>query len=361
MVSTIDSDPLLHVVLIVTTGFGVLCILLLITAAAFRLRSEREAKAQEATREYWKNALASAIAQGPQKSYALPNLAKKDRARFLEYWCLMHSYVRGSGDQAMNQIAAQLELPEWATSLLKSRMLRVRITAVTALGYFGHANNQQLKLIEKMLNHPNRLVAVAALRSLLSLDEHRGAQALESIFKEKTWSESRVLSALREAPLERVLPSLKLGMRDMPRRTALKCFRLAEQLRGYTDREEALNLLERFLDDPAVVAQFLKLANVPSLLVHATRFLSHRDPEIRGLVIRCIGRLGDASYAPRLFDRLEDEDPWVRFDAAATLIMLPDVTSSSIYEELSKRPQSTGSDTLKVLLENQVDLQGLAS
>ncbi|RTE85806.1 MULTISPECIES: HEAT repeat domain-containing protein [Gammaproteobacteria] len=361
MVSTIDSDPLLHVVLVVTTGFGVLCLLLLITAAGFRLRSERELKEQSATRAYWKDAIASAIAEGPQEAYGLPKLTKKDRARFLEYWCLMHSYVRGSGDDAMNQIAAQLKLSEWVTSLLKSRVLRVRITAVTALGYYGKANSKQLKLIEKMLNHPNSLIAVAALRSLLSLDEQRGAKALEAIFKEKTWSESRVLSALREAPLERVLPSLKLGMKEMPRRTALKCFRLAEQLRGYTDREEALNLLERFLDDTAVVAQFLKLASVPSLLVHATRFLSHRDPEIRGLVIRCIGRLGDASYTPRLFDRLEDEDPWVRFDAAATLIMLPDLTPDAIKAELQKRPASAGSETLTMLIDNQINLQGLAS
>lgn len=353
MDSTTSSDAILQFVIAITGVFLVLCFLLLLTALGFRVRSWREQRKRERVIRVWRPILIQVITDSSFNSNRLPSIARSDRKRFIELWSVMHAYVRGSGDDAMNLLAARIKLHQWITPLLNSPSLRTRIAATTALGYSGKASEKQLKRIEKSITDKNRLLSVTALRSLLNLDHERGFRSLRALLATKDWSDSRVISALREAPLAAVLNELQHSIETAPRRGALRCFRLIEQLRGYTARDECLTLLERFPDDPAVRSQFLRLVNLPSLLPLVLESLAHQDAEIRALAVEAVGRIGSRQEMPALAERLGDEDLWVCYDAAATLILLPQISDTDILRLIETEPDSAGKDILYELHQQQ--------
>lgn len=356
--STTGSDLILTIVLWVTGTFALLSVLLLFTAAMFRLRSRREESRELVIRTRWSPLITHLIAHGSLDWDGLPNLARADRKRFIEYWAVMHAYVRGSGDQAMNLLAGHLDMHKWLTPLLTHRQIRYRLAAVTALGYLGTATDKQIKRVEKNIANPNRFLSITALRCILNLDIERGIRALNITLAEKNWSDSRLISALREADQSAVLAELHASIETAPRRTALKCYRLCKQLRGYTDREESLTLLKRFPEDPAVAAQFLRLVNIPSLMPYVMPFLRHSEADIRALAIEAVGRLGTLVNMHDLTPRLDDEDPWVRYDAATSILLLPGMNASQITALLERLPESPGRIILQELY--QVSQRGAA-
>ncbi|MGX5914768.1 HEAT repeat domain-containing protein [Aliidiomarina sp. Khilg15.8] len=353
MVSTTGSDFILTSVLWITAGFTTLCILLLLIAAALRYRARyMEAQEQRICRR-WRPILNQAIANPTAPLPALPALPIRHRPLFLEYWCIVHAQVRGSGDTALNQLAHELYMDDWITHILRHGEFKYRLAALSALGYFASATPEQLRLVRNALNHPGRVISITALRCLLNLNTEDGMQELERCLMHKHWSDSRLMSALQDAPTAPVLEVLHRAILNAPRRVALKCYRLCERLRGYTDQEETYLLLQRFPHDSSVAAQFLRLVNLPGLLPEVRPFLKHDHADIRALAITAIGRLGSETELPHICPLLADDDPWVRYDTAATLLLMPGVDEAMIENLCNTLPDSLGRTTLRQLAPNR--------
>lgn len=190
----------------------------------------------------------------------------------------------------------------------------------------------------RALDSEHRLLSITALRCLLNLNMERTLGELANRLSFMNWSDSRLVSALKEAPREQVLTVLDSALQTAPLRRALKCYRLAEQLRGYTDQPTTDTLLRRFGEEEAALSQFLRLVNTPSARPQVLNLLSHPTAGIRAQAIIALGRIGETEDAERLLSMLNDTDSWVRYDAAATILLLPGIDDDHISRLLSQLP-----------------------
>ncbi|MCC5880626.1 MAG: HEAT repeat domain-containing protein [Idiomarina sp.] len=333
---TTNSDVILDIVIAATLGFLSLCGVLLLIAGLFRWQSRRSLLRERKLTELWQAHFHQAICDGTLAVSDMPRLKRRHRKDFLEYWSQVHAYVRGSGDKGLNELAHLVDLPRWLTRYLSDPRISVRLSAITALGYFGKATATQERYVLRALESKNRLLSITALRCLMSLNVERTLGELANRLAFMNWSDSRLVSALKEAPREQVLAVLDNALHDAPLPRALKCYRLAEQLRGYTDQQTTDTLLERFADQEAALSQFLRLVNTPSSRPQVITLLSHPSANIRAQAIMALGRIGDTSDADRLLTMLDDSDNWVRYDAAATILLLPGIGNTQIDHLLTQ-------------------------
>lgn len=325
---------MLELVLLSLWGFSILCFLLLIIAGAFRWRARRSSRRMERLKQRWQATFHQVISSGHCPDSKTLILKRRQRKDFLNYWSQVHAYVRGSGDTGMNELAAMLNMPHWLNRYLHHPMLHVQLSAITALGYFGQATPQQERFVLQALRSRHRLLSITALRCLLNLNPEQTLQQLTNQLSLMNWSDARLLSALREAPREPMLDVLEQAIATAPLRRALKCYRLAERLRGYTAQVTSDTLLQRFGQETAALAQFLRLVNTPSSRAQVLPLLTHDDADIRAQALVAIGRIGQLSDASRLLPLLNDNNAWVRYDAAATLLLLPGADENTINQWL---------------------------
>jgi HEAT repeat protein len=319
---------------------------LVLLGAVMLLRAHRSLRVRrhEQLRRCWLPVLARAAGGALPPDSALPPLANRDLLPWLREFDAMHDCVKGSGAAGLNALASRLDISSRLKPLLSTRSVQRRIIAVIAVGNLRDATARDA--VERELWSENLLLSLLALRSLIRIDGTRALPVVRRALAERqSLSPEQVSLYLADIGARELAAPLEAEVLRAP---AESVARLVPLLRAI-DRAPAQRFLTRLLaesDDERTIAECLRLIDDRRALDSVRRNLAHARWHVRMLATAALGRIGDASDAPRLEGLLRDSSWWVRDRAAKARIALATRMRETLDDLMSRIEDRYGRDAL---------------
>lgn len=295
------------------------CLILIAIGIALRLISVRRQRLWEMLEQRWTSPLLTVLSgDAPAESmHALVEPAY--RMHFVNF---LARYVRRfSGDERLVlQRLAQPYLGQLAerTGTGSPERRAFAIQTLSTLGLDDYSD-----VIVAALDHPSLLVAMVAMQELARSEHPEYAAAiLKRLHRFDQWS-GRYLGSLLAGMGMRVSPVLRLKLanpEEAPRVRAVVATAL-HTLKDAASADLAASIALVESDRDLLIA----VLNILGDLGHAQhleviRGLTHTaDFVIRAQAIEALGKLGESQDTERIYQALEDENPWVALRASAAL------------------------------------------
>jgi HEAT repeat protein len=230
--------------------------------------------------------------------------------------------VRGSDREKFVETATRMRVPERLRHQLDSGSARVRLAAAEALAQFPDARS--IARLEAALTDPVPAVRLSAALSLAAAGHAPPVADLVARLRIGSEENSLLVTSLfRDIAADRPgeVKALVLDEDAPPGARAAAVEALAASGDYSLVPVLATLALRADGDDPFLPRYMAALGAFghPAGEAAVKRGLYHPDPEVRAAAADAAGRIGLDALAPRLGDRLGDDDWWVRFRAGAAL------------------------------------------
>lgn len=283
----------------------------------------------------------------------LPELAMlKDPHAVLEMWNHLHESLDGEAKAGLNRFADQLGIPDIAQSMLRSRFIDRKLLAINTLGNL--ADRGAYSAVERLINERDPIVSYWAWRALIRIDVETALEKTLTVILARTdWSPVFVAELLQQIdadtlsePLCRLVSDAfdqAIEERQMSRLVSYLTFAhifdsatVITRIFEETDQKEVLIACLRLLPDfePALRPQVRKLVR------------DHRW-EVRLEAISTLSRFHEPEDLPLLLETLDDQEWWVRYRAAGTILDLPEFAENGIEPLIDRLSSDFARDMLR--------------
>lgn len=295
------------------------CLVLIGTGVTLRLRSVRRQDVWDMLEQRWTGPLLAVLSSDAQPVSIQALVEPRHRMHFLNF---LAQYVRRfSGDEreVLRRLAVPY-LPQLAERTRSGNPER-RAFAIQTLSILGLAAYSDV--IIAALDDPSLLVGMVAMQELGRSENAQYAGAiLQRLHRFDNWS-ARYLGSLLAGMGTHAAPELrrKLANTDEPPRvralvaTALHLLKDA----GSADLAASIAIVETDRDLVLAVLSILGDLGHDQHLAVIRKLTHSADFVIRAQAIEALGKLGEDQDAQRIYDAMEDINPWVALRASAAL------------------------------------------
>lgn len=313
MVLSYSQLSLIAVALI--TLFMILCII------SLRIKLTISQRHQDLFQQTWNPIFNGVALQSLPKNIALPNLDSRDYPLFIHSWLNLQETISGEGKIRLNALARRLGMHKYAQQNLNKSKIRQRMIAVVFLGRLR--DRLSWTPLEKLMHNENILLSMLAARSLLEIDQIRAFPLVFSeLIRREDWPEIRVALLLRSVLVPelvtRHLFDVLLGCNDTQ---ATKLLPYLELMYNEEKNRILRILLERSQSD-LLTSRLLKHIDGIEEIDMVRHYTGHARWHIRMQAIAALGRIGQREDLPTLMQGLSDEEWWVRYRAAQSLVKI---------------------------------------
>ena len=251
---------------------------------------------------------------------AIPQLASRDLAGFLEVWNAVHEPLRGQTTSFLARIASEVGLERRLLPRLSRGTFHSRLVTMIAIGHVKNPEN--FERLRKFIDDRNPTVSLCAARTLMHIDPARAvSQFVPRIVSRGDWSQGSIASILAETNAEQVTQelsgvTLQANVEIAPR--------LVRFLAGVSP-EAAEPVIRKMLGsatDERLISTCLQVMTNRNDLDCVRPLLSHERWHVRMQAAVTLGRLGVPGDDQRLIALLTDRQWWVRYRAAQALLKL---------------------------------------
>lgn len=314
------SSSSLELVFAVTVAAGALAsaVMLLVAIATTRaLRRWRHARL--ARREGpWREALH--VATEDARAASLPPISRLELPEFVILWNHFQESLRGAAADNLAQLLRIHGIDTRLLAMLRSRSLRLRLVAITAL---GHLREERAWMpLEELSRDAGPVTSFAAARALLRIEPRRALEVLSrSIVGRDDWPLARLGTIFQELGPAVVTPALLTMLLGRPRKGLDRLIKLARFghrhritpiVRAWLSSSEASDVIEAAVD----------YVEDASDLPWARGAARHPEWRVRMAAARALGRIGGRKELAVLLELLRDPAWWVRYHAAQALTHL---------------------------------------
>ncbi|HMS10150.1 MAG TPA: HEAT repeat domain-containing protein, partial [Pyrinomonadaceae bacterium] len=283
----------------------------------------------------------------------VPELAKlKDPLAVLEMWNYLHESLDGEAKMGLNRFADQLGIPEIARSMLRSRFIDRKLLAINTLGNLGDRGAYQS--VEGLINERDPIVSYWAWRALIRIDVEEALEKTLTVVLARTdWSPVFVAEMLQQIDADTLSEPL--------------CRLVSDAFdRGIEERQ--MSRLVSYLtfahifDSASVITRIFKETNQKEVLIACLRLLPDFEPALRPRVrelvrdhrwevrlesISTLSRFHEPEDLPLLLETLDDQEWWVRYRAAGTILDLPEFAENGIEPLINRLASNFARDMLR--------------
>lgn len=316
--SSISSDPVLVVVLALAALATALVMLLAALILVLRLRLTRRQRHARDVVAKWRPVLLAAVVD--PAGVVLPPLPRRDEFDFLKLWNYLHESLRGDASENLSTLARRLHCGELAARMLHDSDRAGRLLAILTIGHLREASAWHA--LRAAAAARDGVLSLMAARALIQIDARAGAECLlPFVLARHDWEIPR-LARMLEPARAAFQGLIAQALRGLPAVRLPRALQLAEALRMELPQRSLDRLLQAG-QPPEVIAAALRLMRHPSQLPAARARLDHPHWGVRVEAIHALGRLGDAADARQIARLLDDDQWWVRYRAAQTLVGSP--------------------------------------
>jgi hypothetical protein len=313
-----SSDAELWVASCVAAGALASALALLASISAMRLWRLWRERTLAPRIEAWREALH--VAMDDPLAARLPPLAALDLPAFASLWNHFQESVRGAASDNLARLLRERGIDARLLALLGRRSLRLRLTAITALGHLRE--ERAWTKLEAIAREPSSVTSFAAARALLRIEPRRALQVLgPSILEREDWPLTRIGTILHELGPAVVTPALVTLLVSRPRRGLERAIKLAR----FGHRHRISTIVRGWLsssEDPEVIVAALGYVEDASDLPWARGAAKHDSWRVRMAAAQALARVGSRQELAVLLELLRDPVWWVRYHAAQALTRL---------------------------------------
>lgn len=324
---------------------AVLLFLLLVQILVMRMLIARRRGRERSFRSLWEPVLARC---GYDVPMALPVLDRRDVALFLTIWNHLQESLRDAATDRLNELARRVGADQAAIELVRSRGVRERLIAITALGHLHEV--QAWDQLVSLMRSGDTALSMAAARALVRIDAVRGAElTIPAIGKRPDWPTATVAAMLQDAGPDAVSTPLEAAIEAASHAEAPRLIRLLQ----FATPDVAGRVVRRLLveDAPAEVAiACLRIVEDPTLLDRVRGRVHDVHWQVRLHAVQALGRLGTRADEPLLVEAVGDPQWWVRYRAAQALASLPLIEIGHVEELADTHADRFGRDILRQVL-----------
>lgn len=283
----------------------------------------------------------------------LPELARlKDPLAVLEMWNYLHESLDGEAKAGLNCFADQLGIPEIAHSMLRSRLIDRKLLAINTLGNLG--DRLAYEAVERLINERDPIVSYWSWRALVRIDVEKALEHTLGLIADRTdWSPvfvaeilQRIESDVLSEPLCRLVSdAFDRGTEERQMSRLISYLTFAHIF----DSAEVITRIFLNSDQKEVLIACLRLLPVfdISLRPRVRELVRDHRWEVRLQTISTLGRFGEPDDFPLLLETLDDQDWWVRYRAAGTILDLPELAGDGIEPLLERLPSDFAREMLQ--------------
>lgn len=277
-----------------------------------------------------------------------PPLQGHARLTVLWLWTRLCELLDGNGRAGLVAAGRQLALDRDAVQLLLRGKLREQLLAALTLGHLRNPAAWEPLLATLQAWHATLSMAAAA--ALVRIDAARALPiVLQAGAQRPDWPTGPLLSLLREIGPERVTEPLRAALAAAEGPGAGRLLRLLPAAYPEVLRPVLLERLDHDAD-PDFIAGALRHLNDPRDVERVRAYCTHPAWVVRLRAVHALGRLGGRLEVATLLDRLDDEEWWVRYRAAESLLDVMAVEPDALERVLSvRRVSDRGRETVAQL------------
>jgi len=316
--------------------------LLVIQIVAVGWWTKRRRRRNARLRARWESVLAEAVNEVPAR---LPPLAPRDTIPFLRFWTHFQELLLQDARARLTEVARRVGADRLARQRLTAARARDRLIAITAVGHMRDVESWPV-LEQIAIADDSPVRSLAAARALFRIDPPRAAVLLiPRIAGRPEWSLAGLAGILAEAGPDAISqPLVEAAQAAAPDRAP----RLIRLLR-FAHSEQAMVAVRRIMADATdteVVTACLRVFEDPLDLDAVRALLDDGRWQVRLQAVAALARMGTEADVPRMIERLEDREWWVRYRAAQGLAGSPSMTRERLNRLARELPGRFARDIL---------------
>jgi hypothetical protein len=325
LLSISSADPMVRVPAFIGLGAMAAAVLILCVVLLTQCLILVQQRRRERFRALWNPILTQRLMEIPQ---GLPALRFGEARLFLESWNYLRESIRGDVIANLDHVMRLVGADRAARRMLRCGRLSDRLNAVIAL---GHLRDRSVwDQLRRLVASRSPELALAAARALILIDAEAALPILTSFVGSRSdWSFIKVASMLNEAGPELVADVFASATQAATPDVAARLVRCLEATGSPNALAAVRKIIEREdADEELIVAClrcFRRSGGSQELELVRAR-LSHPNRLIRLHAVMALGKVGTRDDVPRLIERLEDDEWWVRYRAAEALAGFPFVS-----------------------------------
>jgi HEAT repeat protein len=309
-------EPILVGLIALAVGLFVLTLLFSAYALIMRWHHRRREELRTALAERWQPALLAVLGDRQRAGEVHRLVEENRRLHFVGYVLEFARRMRGDEVDVLRRVVRPYLGP--IAERLRSDRVEVRARAVQTLGALGLPEHEDA--VVGALDDPSPLVAMVAARALAKEENPKYAPlVLAKVGRFSGWNRHYLASMLAEMGAE-LSEGLRRGLADENAKPWTRCV-MAEALRLQKDFQagDVAAQVAATTDDEDLLVDVLRLLSEvgrPEHLVVIRPKTDSRDPAVRALALKALGRLGGPEDVPMLLEALDDEFTWAALYAA---------------------------------------------
>ena len=260
------------------------------------------------------------VAMEDPRAARLPRVGAFDLPAFASLWNHFRRSAEGPAAENLATLLRDQGIDKRLLALLRRRRLRLRLTAITALGHLRE--ERAWDRLEKIARGRSGVTSFAAARALIRIEPRKALQVLgPSILEREDWPLARLGTILNELGPVIVTPVLVTLLVSRPRRRLERAVKLAR----FGDRKRISTIVRGWLssgDEPDVMKAALDYVEDASELPWVHGAARHAEWPVRMAAAQALARVGSRTEIPGLLELLRDPVWWVRYHAAQGLTRL---------------------------------------
>ena len=277
-----------------------------------------------------------------------PKLTRYFARQFIDEWNEIFKKVNGVGRSNLIELAIKLNIHRYSKALLISNQPRDRIIGIVTLG--NMKNRDVWEIFSSICKSSSIILSLASLRALSQINTERTFEEFTNLMlSRQDWPPSLLIKIIKESNNAIACEYFSKVSQDIPTPHLERLVQFSGKLNCFWLVSDMQNILNKNESDEIVVICLKSLFD-PVEIDIAQKYLNHDNWLIRLNAVSALGRIGSESDIPAITERLLDEDWWVRFRAAQSLVNLPCVNKKIIHGIFKKLSDDFAIDALNQAL-----------
>lgn len=341
-----EFDQLTVVALWSIAGVLVTTLILFVYTIGLRFVTVSSARRRHAFISIWREIFAEAVLSADFAANGdLPKVSKGNQIFLLEEWNQVRSIVEGTAAENLIAIAKRTDIPVIAARLIKRHRIQSKILAVQTFGHL-HDRSRRDEIFELVL-HDNTALSIMAANALVDIDADFAIEKIVPMINERRdWPKNRISILLRTAGSARISEPVYRAIRaaeDNDKAFLLQFARLVEP----EVLDALLEDLIRGTNNPGVLNAALKLVSGFKGVPRIATLTQHAAWFVRMQAAKVLGRVGQREHLSLLESLLDDEEWWVRYRAAQSIVSLPFIGPNELRSLRDRQTDPYAADILQ--------------
>jgi len=274
----------------------------------------------------WRPILMESVAFLPEK---LPKLNRRFTLDFIGEWNSLYEKLGGISHDNLIQIARRLDIHKSAIIMLTSGRPRIQLTGIITLGNMKVSGAWDI--LESISKSEHTILSMAAYRALILIDRNQALEKLlPTLLQRLDWPPSMVARILKDSDTTKVCDLLAKTCENARGKQLANLIRYINALKCMC----SLNIFRAILSDPDHDEEVLSLClaelNDPTAIDLVRMYIAFPSAQVRTYAAVAIGNIGSKEDIILLEMLLNDENWWVRYRAAQSLIGLPFISNEKL-------------------------------